>query len=82
MPGGDRTGPNGQGPMTGRQAGLCRGFNGPAGQNFGAGRGLGRGMGRGLGYGMGRGMAFPQAQETDPMAEIVKRLDALEHKQK
>ena len=29
MPGGDRTGPMGQGPMTGRAAGYCTGSTGP-----------------------------------------------------
>ena len=29
MPGGDRTGPNGQGPMTGRKAGFCAGNDQP-----------------------------------------------------
>jgi len=53
MPFGDRTGPMGLGPMTGRGAGFCGGFNGPGNMNFG--RGLGGGMGRGFGGGMGRG---------------------------
>ncbi|MFW5971797.1 MAG: DUF5320 domain-containing protein, partial [Desulfovermiculus sp.] len=29
MPGGDRTGPMGMGPMTGRGAGFCAGMNQP-----------------------------------------------------
>lgn len=29
MPGGDRTGPRGQGPMTGHRAGYCAGYNAP-----------------------------------------------------
>lgn len=40
MPGGDRTGPAGQGPMTGWGRGRCGG-----GQGAGRGRGLGRGWG-------------------------------------
>jgi len=58
MPGGDRTGPMGLGPMTGRAAGYCAGFSAPgfttpmAGGGFG-GRGRGRAFaGRGGG---GRG---------------------------
>ena len=54
MPAGDRTGPMGNGPMTGRAAGLCTGnsmpgYANPAGGRgfFGAGRGRGRGGGRG-----------------------------------
>lgn len=58
MPGGDKTGPLGMGPMTGRGAGYCRGFSvaGYANRGFG-----GRGMGRGIGFGgggMGRGTGF------------------------
>ncbi|HPY76730.1 MAG TPA: DUF5320 domain-containing protein [Anaerohalosphaeraceae bacterium] len=55
MPGGDRTGPMGQGPMTGRGAGYCAGFGMPGYANPGFGYGMGRGMGRGMGWGMGRG---------------------------
>ena len=50
MPGGDRTGPMGMGPMTGRGAGYCAGFpvggfaNPAAGYGFRGGR---RGGGRG-----------------------------------
>ncbi|MGM0414857.1 MAG: DUF5320 domain-containing protein [Bacillota bacterium] len=41
MPGGDRTGPRGEGPMTGRGAGYCNGFNSPG--NFRPGGGFRRG---------------------------------------
>jgi hypothetical protein len=66
MPGGDRTGPLGQGPMTGRRAGLCAGFDRPGyaspwprgGFGRGFGRGWGRGPGRGWGRGFGRGMGW------------------------
>jgi len=51
MPRGDRTGPAGMGPMTGRAAGFCAGNNMPGYANPGAGRGFG--MGRG-----GRGRGF------------------------
>ena len=70
MPGGDRTGPAGQGPKTGRAAGYGAGRPGPAYLNLvprlglwswarrrGRGRGKGRGGGRraGKGRGLGRG---------------------------
>jgi len=57
MPGGDRTGPRGAGPMTGRRAGLCAGYDVPGYLNtdFGFGFGYGRGRGFGRGYGMGGG---------------------------
>jgi hypothetical protein len=50
MPGGDRTGPLGMGPMTGRGAGYCAGFPVPGYMNPGWGRG-GGGGGRGRGRG-------------------------------
>jgi len=53
MPAGDRTGPNGFGPMTGRGAGFCAGYSVPGYANPVAGRGYG-GYGRGRGGG-GRG---------------------------
>lgn len=69
MPFGDRTGPQGTGPMTGRGTGYCAGSGRPgfAGLNFGRcwfgfnrgperNTGRGRGFGRGSGQGMGRGM--------------------------
>lgn len=65
MPRFDKTGPNGQGPMTGWQQGRCT-SNQPAttadqadnvapAPGFGAGRGLGTGRGAGMGRGGGRG---------------------------
>jgi len=50
MPGGDGTGPAGQGPMTGRAAGFCAGFNAPGYANPmpRARRFFRRGFGRGL----------------------------------
>jgi len=56
MPRGDRTGPQGLGPMTGRAAGYCAGYPIPGFMNPtpGYGRGFGRGWGRGYGRGWGR----------------------------
>ncbi len=54
MPFGDRTGPWGGGPMTGRAAGYCAGFGTPGYMNPHPGYGMGRGWGRGFGGG-GRG---------------------------
>lgn len=51
MPGGDRTGPAGQGPMTGRAAGYCAGYPAAGYGNFGFGRGDWGGWGRGGGRG-------------------------------
>jgi hypothetical protein len=64
MPGGDRTGPRGFGPMTGRGAGYCAGYSVPGYANpipgrggFGFGRGFGRGRGW-FGRGFGRGWGY------------------------
>ncbi|KQC09219.1 MAG: hypothetical protein APR62_02860 [Smithella sp. SDB] len=54
MPRGDRTGPMGMGPMTGRMAGYCAGYNVPGYMNNIPGRGFSMGFGRGAGFG-GRG---------------------------
>ena len=66
MPRGDRTGPNGKGPLTGRGMGPCvtndstsavpRGTGLGAGRGLGLGRGAGAGQGAGLGRGAGRGI--------------------------
>ncbi len=58
MPGGDKTGPMGDGPATGRAAGYCAGFSTPGFMNpvpgrgsWGGGRGAGfRGRGGGRGW--------------------------------
>jgi len=61
MPWGDRTGPMGMGPMTGRAAGFCANCDLPGYMNAGAGnwygyrQGFGHGYGRGFGAGRGRG---------------------------
>lgn len=56
MPGGDRTGPLGGGPRTGRVAGFCAGYGMPGFANMWGGRGYGRGFGMGFGRGgFGRG---------------------------
>jgi hypothetical protein len=51
MPGGDRTGPRGEGPMTGRAAGYCAGYDVPGAAHPFFGRGLGRGGWGGWGHG-------------------------------
>lgn len=51
MPRGDRTGPMGFGPMTGRGAGFCAGYNVPGFTNPAPGRGFWGGGNRGGGRG-------------------------------
>ena len=69
MPRGDKRGPNGMGPMTGRRLGYCAGYDAPeftsdapgrGGAGYGRGYGFGRrgGMGFGPGSGFGRGRSF------------------------
>jgi len=59
MPFGDRTGPWGLGPMTGRGAGYCASYPAPGYMTPVPGRGLGRrGFGRGFGRGRGWGRGF------------------------
>jgi hypothetical protein len=59
MPRGDRTGPQGQGPKTGRGMGKCGPKNqspaSPGQGGIGAGKGQGRGSGRGTGRSKGKG---------------------------
>ncbi len=78
MPGGDRTGPGGFGPRTGRASGFCAGYNVPGYMNFGP-RGGGFGHrwgwhhwdrpGWGSGYGWRRwaspGTHFPEPRTED-----------------
>ncbi len=56
MPWGDRRGPEGMGPRTGRGLGYCSGYSSPGyTRRFGMGMGRGFGRGRGGGRGFGRG---------------------------
>jgi hypothetical protein len=63
MPRGDKTGPWGLGPKTGRAAGYCAGYDAPGyinptpGFSRGYGWGFGRGWRRGYGRGFGRGFS-------------------------
>lgn len=51
VPRGDRTGPWGHGPSTGRGAGYCGGYGSPGSMNPYGGRGPGAGAGFGFGWG-------------------------------
>lgn len=65
MPRGDRTGPDGWGPRTGRGLGYCSGYDTP-GFTRGYGRGISRGFGRGYGRGYGRGRGPGPYRFRDP----------------
>ncbi|MFN2363324.1 MAG: DUF5320 domain-containing protein [Halarsenatibacteraceae bacterium] len=84
MPGGDRTGPAGAGPMTGRGAGYCNGFNRPG--SFRPGAGMGRGR-RNMNSGAGRQAAQFNQEETSSnldkdreIAELKNQLNNIESK--
>ena len=69
MPRGDRTGPAGAGPMTGRAAGFCAELAAPGYANWGGGgRGMGFGRGGGGGRGFGCGWGSPLAAPIPPVA--------------
>lgn len=81
MPGFNKTGPLGEGPMTGRRMGVCAGQE-IEGRPFGGGfgfrnRGTGRGFGRGRGVGRGY-MANPDQSLQDEISQLRKRLGELE----
>jgi len=69
MPNKDKTGPNGQGPITGRGLGLC-----------GNGLGMRRDFGRGRGFGRGRCPAkflvgFTKAEEKKILESELKEIE-------
>ena len=74
MPGGDRTGPMGAGPMTGRAAGFCAGYPTAGYMNSSAGRGRGfwgRGGGRGFRrFFAGFGNSEPVLQQPTAAQEL------------
>ncbi|OQA90171.1 MAG: hypothetical protein BWY28_00414 [bacterium ADurb.Bin236] len=82
MPGYDRTGPMGSGPMTGKALGRCAG-KAAEGSFAGTGRGgFPRGCGRGRAFGGGRGQGgsrFAQPASSAGEASFLKReAEALE----
>ncbi|MGD9963156.1 MAG: DUF5320 domain-containing protein [Thermoplasmata archaeon] len=83
MPGGDRTGPGGYGPRTGRGLGYCSGYDAPgfaSPRGFGGRFGGGFGRGRGYGRGFGRGWRF-QAAYAPPIYDAPSREDELAYLQ-
>ncbi len=80
MPFNDGTGPNGQGPRTGRGRGNCAGQGG-AGRPLGLGRGR-RGGGRGFGVNAGQGNSWIQTQIDELKAVIQKLTERLDEGKK
>jgi len=88
MPRGDRTGPMGSGPMTGRGMGFCAGSTGPGFMSPGPSYGFGRGRGFGREFGLGRGRGwrhlYPQATPYSTFQPFTEEqeMDALEEQAK
>jgi hypothetical protein len=95
MPQGNRTGPVGQGPGSGRALGFCSGYDSPGyqkGFGGGMGRGFNKGKGRGRGLGFGRGHNFgnnfadtPQMKsltKEDEIRNLKLQIEALERSRK
>ncbi len=72
MPRGDRSGPDGMGPMTGRALGYCSGYDSPGFTRAAFGRrgGFGRGFGRGMEFARRPGRfydPYPRYSEADEL---------------
>lgn len=83
MPGGDRTGPWGYGPRTGRAMGYCAGYDMPgfaSPSGYGGRGGFGFGRGRGYGRGFGRGWRY-RAMVAPPVWAEPSREDELAYLQ-
>lgn len=82
MPRGDRTGPLGEGSMTGRRQGYCAGADQP-GFTAGAGRAFGRGLGlRGRGHGFfwfRRDANLPESTRPDDLSGIRADIESLKN---
>lgn len=87
LPRGDKTGPDSQGPMTGRGLGYCVGYSAPGfmNPNRGYGRGFARRRGRGWGRGFGGRWNVPAYQpivHPVPTLSPEQEIAALENYQK
>jgi len=86
MPLGDRTGPLGLGPRTGRGLGYCAGYGvpgylSPIGRGFGFGRGFGYGRGYGCGFRYAQAFGYPYRYgytQVDEKAVLSAQAKALE----
>ena len=72
MPNRDKTGPMGQGPLTGRGLGPC---GQGTGRNFGRGFGCGRGFGRGLGRYFGWNQPQTEEEQKQSLVDYRKALE-------
>jgi hypothetical protein len=79
MPRGNRTGPMGMGPQTGKAMGFCSGNAEPGFCWPGPGRGFGRGMGIRRGFGF---FSAPQTLPQDELQILKNQAQALADQQK
>ena len=77
MPFNDGTGPNGQGPRSGRGMGNCAG-QGRSGRPFGSERRRGGERGQGMGFNRGLGNSWLQTQLDELQAAIQKLADRMD----
>jgi len=70
MPRGDRTGPQGQGPMTGRDRDKCNPKDRASVPKGQGGMGAGQSAGRGQGRGSGQGAPVKALEEEPDKAEV------------
>ena len=82
MPRGDKTGPDGKGPKTGRGVGFCSGSDKPGFKNAGDGRGMGRGRGIGRGFGRGLSTQPVELSKEDEIKVLEAEKQAIEAKLK
>jgi len=85
MPNGDKMGPNGNGPKTGRGLGLCAGSDSPGWKSTEPRQGNGNRCRRGFGCGFGRGLrsgrGYPQGRFVQFSAEEKRKILEAEKKQ-
>lgn len=70
MPGFNQSGPEGQGPVTGKGRGMCQRTDYSAFSGVGVGRGRGRGMGTGQGMAQGEGMGRMPVSATKSAGSV------------
>jgi len=86
MPGFNQSGPDGQGPASGKKRGMCQRTDYSTFSGVGAGRGRGRGMGMGQGMSQGanelESLKSQYEATRQMMAELQEKIAALEARKK
>jgi len=79
MPGKDKSGPQGAGPMTGRRMGYCADNENQSGGFFGRGRRFGSRQGYGRGFGTRGNMETNLPFESDEKSILENQIDSLKN---